>query len=712
MQISDQTKEELDIMAKKNVDQIASDVYALCETTNELIQEKLDFAMKIANSSLSRYGGVSKGRDYVSWRAVNQLNHSVMRIDLPKFYAGGTWLGQESSFSQNVPIVDEVAKVSGSKCTIFQRINDRGDMLRVATNVEDARGQRAIGTYIPAINPDGEPNPVISAIFNGQVYSGAAFVVDDWYVTKYKQLIDKNNRIVGMIFVGEKISEVQPLKEAIRNIKIGERGYVYVLSAKGQHKGSYVVARKPEDEGRSVWNHQDESTGRYVAREIIQKARLLAEGQKFYEEYTLQNPDDDKPYKKMASVAYFKPWNWVIGASSYKEDFYTAHEKVNDKINEFKISLIFVGILVVSLAILAAIYFSRRLTNPIYVVNSIAKKVAEGNLAEARNHIHSFLTNKNDDDKNPKKLKFFNKKDELYDLMKSISSMTDNLKLLIGQVHRSGIQVTTSATEISASSRELESAVAEQTAASRQVTESSHLIARRSKELGSSIEKVGESVNKTASTAESGRTNIIRLEKAMQGLMGATVSISKKLGIINDKANNITAIVTTINKISDQTNLLSLNAAIEAEKAGEYGKGFSVVAREITRLADQTANATSDIERMVGEMQGSVTKGVMEMDRFIKDVKSESDEVSDVGNKFNNVIDQVRGLIPEFDIVEEGISEQSESANEISQAMGQLTEVAAQTRESLEEFKYATEQLNEAVSGLQSEVGRFNVDDK
>src|SRR5207302_1442110 len=82
-------------------------------------------------------------------------------------------------------------------------------------------------------------------------------------------------------------------------------------------------------------------------------------------------------------------------------------------------------------------------------------------------------------------------------------------------------------------------------------------------------------------------------------------SITGKLAVLNEKTTNINSVVTTITKVADQTNLLSLNAAIEAEKAGEYGLGFAVVAMEIRRLADQTAVATYDIEKMVKEMQSA-----------------------------------------------------------------------------------------------------------
>jgi len=195
----------------------------------------------------------------------------------------------------------------------------------------------------------------------------------------------------------------------------------------------------------------------------------------------------------------------------------------------------------------------------------------------------------------------------------------------------------------------------------------------------------------------------------MSDLVQATRSISSKLSIINDKANKISNVVEAINKISEQTNLLSLNAAIESEKAGEYGKGFAVVAREISRLADQTAVATQDIEVMVKEMHGSVTSGVMEMDKFGKEVLSNSDEISNLSIQLTKIIDQMNELFPEFETISEATGNQALSASQIYEAMSQLALTATQTRDSLNEFHFVSNQLNEAALTLQNEVSKFNL---
>jgi len=168
-------------------------------------------------------------------------------------------------------------------------------------------------------------------------------------------------------------------------------------------------------------------------------------------------------------------------------------------------------------------------------------------------------------------------------------------------------------------------------------------------------------------------------------------------------------VVTTIARVADQTNLLSLNAAIEAEKAGEYGRGFSVVATEIRRLADQTAVATYDIEQIVREIQSAVAAGVMGMDKFSEEVRRGMSEVTQVGDQLSQIIGQVQSLAPRVQMVNEGMQAQAGGAEQINQALIQLSEAAQQTVESLRQSSQAIDELTLVSNELRSGVSRFKV---
>jgi len=295
-------------------------------------------------------------------------------------------------------------------------------------------------------------------------------------------------------------------------------------------------------------------------------------------------------------------------------------------------------------------------------------------------------------------------------LLQAIRKMTADLRSLIGQIQRSSVALMSTATEISATSKQQEQTVCDYGTSTNEAAAAVNEISATSQELLRTMNEVNQLVRQTTQMASTGQESLGGMDRTMRQLAESTGSIGAKLSVISERAANINLVVTTITKVADQTNLLSINAAIEAEKAGEYGLGFLVVAREIRRLADQTAVATLDIERMVKEMQYSVSAGVMEMDKFSEQVRQVVSEVQLIGSQLGQIIKAVQGLDQRFDQVTEGMRVQSQGADQIREAMLRLTDGANQTSVSLHEFNKATDRLREAVGGLKEEVSRFTVE--
>jgi methyl-accepting chemotaxis protein WspA len=301
------------------------------------------------------------------------------------------------------------------------------------------------------------------------------------------------------------------------------------------------------------------------------------------------------------------------------------------------------------------------------------------------------------------------RKDEFGVLAKGLDQLAEDLSALVGQVQRSGIQVNTTTLEISATAREQQGTAHEIAATTAEIGATSKEISATSKELVKTMNEVNEVAEETADLAGSGQAALARMETTMRQIIEASSSITAKLSVLSEKTTNINSVVTTITKVADQTNLLSLNAAIEAEKAGEYGLGFAVVAMEIRRLADQTAVATYDIEKMVKEMQTAVAAGVMGMDKFSEEVRRGVEEMRQVSTHLAQIIHQVQTLTPRFQTVNEGMHAQATGAQQISETLSQLGEAAQQTADSLRQSNLAIEQLNGAARGLQTSVARFKL---
>jgi methyl-accepting chemotaxis protein WspA len=285
--------------------------------------------------------------------------------------------------------------------------------------------------------------------------------------------------------------------------------------------------------------------------------------------------------------------------------------------------------------------------------------------------------------------------------------LQQQLARILKVVESNGIKVTSATTEISSSGKQLETSITEQLAATNQVTVSAKEIARTSLDLSGTMEQVSHTVQSTNNNASASQEDLVMMEETMNQLVDATTSISQKLGLINDKANNINNAVVTITKVADQTNLLSLNAAIEAEKAGEYGAGFSVVAREIRRLADQTAIATLDIEGIVRDMQSAVVSGVMEMDQFGQSVQQSVGDVRKISDNMIEIIGNVQGLTPRFSAVNVDMINQSQGAQQICEAMEQLSQVSQQNSNALTETNTALHQLTISSQELRDELTKL-----
>ncbi|PYR23365.1 MAG: methyl-accepting chemotaxis protein [Acidobacteria bacterium] len=301
------------------------------------------------------------------------------------------------------------------------------------------------------------------------------------------------------------------------------------------------------------------------------------------------------------------------------------------------------------------------------------------------------------------------RRDEFGTLAAGFNRMSDELAGLVGQVQQSGVQVNTSVTEIAATAREQQATASEIAATTTEIGATSREITVTSRKLVETMHEVARVADESAMLAAQGQVGLTHMEETMRRVIDAAGSINARLVVLSEKAGNISQVVTTITKVADQTNLLSLNAAIEAEKAGEYGRGFAVVATEIRRLADQTAVATYDIEQMVKEIQSAVAAGVMGMDKFSEEVRRGMQDVQQVGGQLSQVIQQVQALAPRVESVNEGMQAQASGAEQITQALTQLSEAAQQTVDSLRQSGLAIDELNAVAIGLRGGVSRFTL---
>ena len=357
------------------------------------------------------------------------------------------------------------------------------------------------------------------------------------------------------------------------------------------------------------------------------------------------------------------------------------------------------------LAIFLIIYISKQTSYHIGIVKDIAELVASGNIGEAI----SFINDK-------KKIKMFKKikeddlkvKDEIIKLFKSTKTMALNLDSLINQVKKTGGYVTTSASKIANSAHEIEVTVAEQAALTNEVSASSREIAMTANRLAQTTDNLNQMSMETSTIAEGGLVKLTDLRETLDTMLSSSSLINEKLELIQQKTKNIGNIVTTITKVANQTNLLSLNASIEAERAGEVGTGFAVVAREIRRLADQTSIAALDIEKLIQEMYKAVKEGADFIITYNKDNKIGNEKVNQIIDEITSLIERINILPEQIKDLKSGMDNQSQAAGQIRDSMKHLNDATQQTRDAVIEFNSAAEKLKKSVDYLNNEIQKFN----
>ena len=462
--------------------------------------------------------------------------------------------------------------------------------------------------------------------------------------------------------------------ERIAGIRYDESNYLWIQDLESK---MIMHPIKPELNGKDMSQEKDVN-GKYFFVEMTNACKDKGKG---CVQYQWPKPGNTKPVPKLSCVGLFQPWGWVVGTGIYIDD-------VDSQMLKIKIGIGVALCIVLALTILLTYLISRTITVPVSILANQTKQVANGNLDVTFTSCSG---------------------DEIGQLSCSFKTMTESLRTIISNVSDTSNQVAAAANQLTSTARQIATGSEEVAAQAATVATAGEEMSATSNDIALNCQMAAEGALRASQSAQNGASVVDATIAVMSQIAEKVQESAKTVESLGARSDQIGDIISTIEDIADQTNLLALNAAIEAARAGEQGRGFAVVADEVRALAERTTRATKEIGEMIKAIQNETKGAVAAMEQGVHQVEAGTTEAAKSGEALRDILDQVNDVSMQVNQIATAAEEQTATTNEISNNIHQITSVVGDTAGCAHEAAAAASQLNDNASELQRLVRQFKL---